>query len=542
MILKNTLTFISGFFFYINTQIRKFYLSSKLYNNKISKIDHKTLEYKSSPNLLDCIIKYEGKKKKIEDFYLNSIWTNEKINKKDYKKLHSFFWLFSLDLKSSNKITQSIILNWIENNQNYNPKNWEIDTLSKRIISWLSNSKLSYENSEQIYKEQFNKNIKKQINHLINEISRSSLVDDKMIGCSAIILTGLSFKDEKNLNYGLNLLKKIINLSFDSEGFPKSRNIKQLIFYLKYFVLIRELLKESLNEIPEYLDEIIFYLGKAYDFSWGSLKKSLLFNGNHEDDYSDFDKYLSLYRYNFKSNTQELAGYSILKNKNVIIAMDTGSNPDKKFSENYQSGPLSFEFFFQGNKLICNSGYYQDHNHQLNRISKSTATHSTLILDNSSVCTFRKNKNGPNIINKGFKTFNNNIVYEKNFWSIKNSHDGYLTKYGVIHERTLEFYPETNKIIGKDKLIKKNNFKSSNFEIRFHLMPDTKVTKTQDNKSVLIELENSGWKFFSNHGYIGVETGLYFGSKNTYKENQNIFISGVTQNDDQLVEWELNKI
>ena len=161
MILKNTLTFISGFFFYINTQIRKFYLSSKLYNNKISKIDHKTLEYKSSPNLPDCIIKYEGKKKKIEGFYLNSIWVNEKINERDYKKLHSFFWLFSLDLKSSNKITQSIILNWIENNQNYNPKSWEIDTLSKRIISWLSNSKLSYENSDTIYKEQFNKNIKK---------------------------------------------------------------------------------------------------------------------------------------------------------------------------------------------------------------------------------------------------------------------------------------------------------------------------------------------------------------------------------------------
>ena len=73
-------------------------------------------------------------------------------------------------------------------------------------------------------------------------------------------------------------------------------------------------------------------------------------------------------------------------------------------------------------------------------------------------------------------------------------------------------------------------------------MPDTKVTKTQDNKSVLIELKNSGWRFISNHGYIEVETGLYIGSKNTYKENQNIFISGVTQNDEQLVEWELNKI
>ena len=73
-------------------------------------------------------------------------------------------------------------------------------------------------------------------------------------------------------------------------------------------------------------------------------------------------------------------------------------------------------------------------------------------------------------------------------------------------------------------------------------MPNTKVTKTQDNKSVLIELENSGWRFFSNLGHIGIETGLHFGNKNTYKENQNIYISGITQKDDQIVQWELNKI
>ena len=377
MILKNTLTFISGFLFYINSQIRKFYLSSKLYNNKISKIDHKTLEYKPSPNLLDCLIKYDKKKSKIEDFYLNSIWTNEKINEKDYKKLHSFFWLFSLDLKSSNKITQSIILNWIENNQNYNPKNWEIDTLSKRIISWLSNSKLSYENSNQIYKEQFNNNIKKQINHLINEISISSLLNDKMIGCSAIILTGLSFKDEKNLNYGLNLLKKIINSSFDSEHFPKSRNIRQLIFYLKYFVLIREWLKESQSEIPEYLNEIIFYLGQAFNFTWQNINQSLLFNGNHIADNSDFEKYLKFHNYKFKSETNECGGYTILKNKNIILSADIGPSPDKKFSNDYQSGSLSFEIYYKENKLISNSGYFQNFKHQLNSISKSTASHST---------------------------------------------------------------------------------------------------------------------------------------------------------------------
>ena len=542
MILKNTLTFISGFFFYINTQIRKFYLSSKLYNNKISKIDHKTLEYKSSPNLLDCIIKYEGKKKKIEDFYLNSIWTNKKINEKDYKKLHSFFWLFSLDLKSSNKITQSIILNWIENNQNYNPKNWEIDTLSKRIISWLSNSKLSYENSDQIYKEQFNKNIKKQINHLINEISRSSLVDDKMIGCSAIILTGLSFKDEKNLNYGLNLLKKIINSSFDSEGFPKSRNIRQLIFYLKYFILIREWLKESQTEIPEYLNEIIFYLGQAFNFTWQNINQSLLFNGNHITDNSDLDKYLKFHNYKFKSESNEYGGYTILKNKNVILSADIGPSPDKKFSYDYQSGSLSFEIYYKEYKLISNSGYFQNFKHQLNYISKSTAAHSTLTIDNRSSCKLKKDSDGLLKVEKGLKILNKTVILEKNYWKVKASHDGYIKDYGVIHERQIEFFPEVNKFIGHDKLLKKSNFKSSDFEIRFHFEPDVKITKTQEGKLILIELKNSGWKFTCNNHLIDVETGLYFGKKNSFIENQNIFISGITQNEEQDIMWEIIKI
>ena len=102
-----------------------------------------------------------------------------------------------------------------------------------------------------------------------------------MIGCAAIILAGLSYHDKDGyLNYGLNLLKRIIKFSFDNTGFPKSRNIRQLHFYLKYFILIREWLKESQNEIPEYIDENIYYLGQSYAFIWQNNKKDFLFNGN----------------------------------------------------------------------------------------------------------------------------------------------------------------------------------------------------------------------------------------------------------------------
>ena len=153
-----------------------------------------------------------------------------------------------------------------------------------------------------------------------------------------------------------------------------------------------------------------------------------------------------------------------------------------------------------------------------------------------------KKKNGQNILENGLKLINKNIIYEKNFWSIKSSHTGYLKEFGTMHERTLEFFPESEKLLGKDKLIKNKNFKSTSFEIRFHLMPNSKVTKTQDNRTVLIELENSGWKFYTNYGLIDIETGLYFGKKNSYIENQNIFISGNTQKEDQQIEWEIIKI
>ena len=542
MILRNSLNFINEFFNYLSNQVRKIYLNSSIYNKKISKINLQSLYYKPSPNLLDCLIKYEGKKNKIENFYVNSIWTNEKINVKDYKKLHSFFWLFSLDLKSSKEITQSIILNWIDSNQNYNSKNWELDTLSKRIISWISNSKLSYEDSDDKYKNSFNTNIKKQVNHLINEINRSSWVDDKMIGCAAITLTGLSYKDEKYLNFGLNLLKKIINFNFDKDGFPKSRNIKQLTFYLKYFILIREWLKESQNEIPEYLNEIIFLLGQSYNFIWQKINQSLFFNGNNFNDNSNFDKYLKFHNYKFKNEKNEYGGYAVLKNKNIILSVDIGSSPDKKFSQDYQSGALSFEIYFKNTKLISNAGYFQNYKHQLNAISKSTATHSTLCIDNRSSCKFKKESDGLVKIEKGIKILKKNIISEKDYWCVSGSHDGYLKNYGIIHERKIEFFTDLNKFSGIDKLLKKKKFKSLNFEIRFHFEPSTKITKTQEGKSILIEIDNSGWKFTCNNHLIDVETGLYFGNKNSFVENQNIFISGITRNEEQEIEWEITKI
>ncbi len=541
MINTNSLGILGQFYFNIKKSFKSIYQNSSFYENKISKTSENSFEYKPSPHLLSSLIKYQNKKYKIEDFALESIWQNN-LSLKDYEKLNNFFWFFSLDLKSSKKTTQTVIENWISNNSKYQKKSWEFDLTAKRIISWLSNHQLTYEDSDQEYRSTFDHMIQKQTNHLLNEIKNSKKVENKMIGCAAIILVGLAYKNEKQyLENGLNLLKNIIKSSIDNQGFPKSRSIRQLIFYLKYLIIIREWFKESQNLIPEYIDETIYYLGSSYAFIWQNIKQDIFFNGNYSSENKEFDQYLKRFGYTFKNQINELGGYVILKNKKIIFAADIGSSPNKIFSNDYQAGALSFEIFSNDKKLISNGGYYSDKNNKFNKLSRSTALHCALTIEDYSSCNFSKNKNNL-FIDKGLKVKKKNIVFENNYWKISGTHDGYSVKFGIIYDREIEFYPEQMKFIGYDKLLRKKPNKEIKFDIRFHLAPNTKVMKTQDNKSILIEIGEEGWKFTCDNFDINIDNGLYFGNKNSYTENQNIFISGMNNEKEQIIKWEISKL
>ena len=66
--------------------------------------------------------------------------------------------------------------------------------------------------------------------------------------------------------------------------------------------------------------------------------------------------------------------------------------------------------------------------------------------------------------------------------------------------------------------------------------------KTQDNKTILIQLDDEGWKFTCDNYDINIDNGLYFGNKNSYTENQNIFISGISNNQIESIMWKIKKI
>ena len=162
------------------------------------------------------------------------------------------------------------------------------------------------------------------------------------------------------------------------------------------------MLEQNLNKINYFLFLILpLTIIAGSSVKSGKVVRNSMLRVKRDDELIHEGVLTSLKR--FKDDANEVGGYAVLKNKKTLLAFDLGKAPEKKFSKDYQAGPLSFEFNYLGEKVITNSGYFQDYKHQLNIISKSTATHSTLILDNISAVRFERDKYGHMLVTKNFK-------------------------------------------------------------------------------------------------------------------------------------------
>ena len=75
-----------------------------------------------------------------------------------------------------------------------------------------------------------------------------------------------------------------------------------------------------------------------------------LFNGGTEENLENFNKFLNDLAITSQDKKKIVGGLTIIKHKDNLIFFDIGGPPKKNFSKTYQSGPLSFEYYYSKNK------------------------------------------------------------------------------------------------------------------------------------------------------------------------------------------------
>ena len=528
---------------------RKFYFKSNYYNKKLITHNPDRFFYNPSTYLSTSLTTISNDFFKIKNTAPDLLWKINANDKVEFENLHSFLWLTKLDRKNSKNIIKNIIKSWISNFFNYDSNTWEMEITAKRIIAWASNIDITLENSDKIYKEKFLLSLMKQSNFLSKNLKNLFYGPSKIICCASIILSGIMFK-ENNSNYetGIRELEKIIRNYFDEDGFPKSRNPEDVFICIKYLILIREWLKESQNPIPEFLNEIIHKCGNCYAMLSCNNKQFPLFNGATEINHKDYDIFLKNQKYKFANNNYEIANLVKIKKKKFEFFIDCGNPPANNFAKYYQAGCLAFELISNKQKIICNSGYGKYLSPKLATLSRSTAAHSTLYINDTSSCIFQKNKSinkiyGNSLIQK-HKIIEKNYKEDKDFYSIAASHNGYEKKFGYIHKRSIQISKKEDKIFGHDELKKTKKYADSlNYFIRFHIYPDTKIVKTKAGNSVLISLPNGeGWLLQSKTNDFQIEKNIFLGNKNKIINNESVSISGSISKETMSIKWMIEKV
>ena len=424
---------------------------------------------------------------------------------------------------------------------------WDEDQTSLRVISWISNADLILNTNDKDFNKSFYKNIIRQTNFVKKNINNLNDENKKISSISLLVLSGLVFK-EYYVYYkiGLKELKKFIEGYFDENGFPINRNFENLLTFVQYFILIKEWIKNAQEIVPEYLENIVEKNLVCLNSVNNPSKKLPLFNGSTDKSLSNFFLYLDKLNYSSKKNLKSVGQVQIVKNKKTTLYFDSGEPPNYQLSKDYQSGPLSFEYFYEGNKIITNCGYGRKISEKIRSISKFTSAQSTLCLNDTTVVNFQRN----NLINKtfgstisdGFKI--NDIAREesKNDTFVAATHNAYLSKYGYLHRREIKVLKKNGDVNGVDTLIKKKNVPQGlRFSIRFHIYPGISAIKTISGRSILLQInQKKSWILVSESHDLEVERGLFMG-RNKIVNNDCAVIYGNTNQQDTYIKWELKR-
>jgi uncharacterized heparinase superfamily protein len=546
--------FKAAYFYFLAVKIilirllKNIYFSTHYYNRSLKTKIPEQLYFYPNPFLLSSFINQKIFAFKLSKINIDDFWSKFETHKEE-EDLNSFFWLNLINRKNDSSIIRQIISIWIKNNAKYQKKTWGSVNISKRILAWILNADIILNNTDKNFKQIFFNSIIVQINHLKKKLNYENDPVKKIEIVSAIILSGLVFKEyNSNFEIGIKVLKNTVEDFFDNDGCPVNRNIYDLVQCSKFLVLIKECCRDAQEYIPDYLDDLVDKLIDCLYSLKTPTNRNPLFNGASEFKIDEYLNYLSGLEYKSYNTVNKITKIYIARNKKNLLFFDVGSPTKRKYSKNYQSGPLSFEYFIDNNKIITNCGFGNKISKKAELISRLTSAQSTLCLNDTSVVKFVRS----NLINKAFgatitssfKVFDFNVEDTANFMTLSAKHNAYENNFNYIHQRTIKINKKNSNLFGQDNLISAHENKKmlNMYSIRFHLYPRINAVQTMGKNSILIQVEkNKSLIFTTNGDNLILEKSIFLG-RNELINNFCITISGsLSNNENKNITWELKK-
>lgn len=441
------------------------------------------------------------------------------------RSLHGFRWLrhmraASTELASAN--ARVLVKDWIANHgAHISGVAWEPGVTSKRIIAWLQHSSVVLHGADFPFYRAFLKSLAMQIRYLRSIAREMPCGKDLLRARIALAFAALSLPVPPSAlrNASRNLAEEL-DRQILPDGGHISRNPLLVLEFLADLLPLRQTYANQAEQPPSALMGAVDRMLPALRFFRHQEGSLACFNGMGA---TVQDRIAAILRHDDTAGAPLLhaphSGYERLSIGDVTVIADTGAPPPLAVSGAAHAGCLSFELSSGRHHFIVNAGVDTYGDPEFRPLARATAAHSTATLNDTSSARFSHSSRLSSLVGAPLIGGPRHVHCERRDGPDRHGflarHDGYLQRFGLLHERELILLDRGGVLIGRDNFLRAggdaaDGERNDVVTIRFHLHPDINLFTDSGGHFVLTSDNGDAWMFSCPDVAPQVEESIYF--------------------------------
>lgn len=479
------------------------------------------------------------------------------------RMIHGFLWLRDLEACAPRvqcvPVAERVISAWLA----ANPKPdgtpaWDIGHTGHRLLNWLIHAPLLLSGPDRAFRARVLAEIDRTARWLDRHVGRA---DDKLAevaGWCGITAAGLLLNGgQARRLFGEAGLTRALGDAIGADGGVLSRSPIRQIEAIALLIRLRACYAAVRQDPPRQLEKILELLVPPLlsmlhgDGGLGN------WQGSGAIDAAAIEALVgaSGVRTRPLRDTRQW-GYQRIAARRGLLIVDAAPPPHARHARDGCASTLAFEFSHGAQRIVVNCGGAALAGGliplRLAQGLRATAAHSTLTIDDfNSTAVLINGKLGAGVdtVDVDRRAMPGESLSGRlnpGATRLEASHDGYLSRYGLVHRRILLLRDDGTELRGEDLLVpsgRKGRRGTIGVALRFHLDPVVELAAGQDGQGVTLALpDGSIWQFRSARDAITIEDSLWADGQGRPHPARQLVIQTKVPRSGESFSWLLKKM
>jgi uncharacterized heparinase superfamily protein len=466
--------------------------------------------------------------------------------------LHSFAWLRDLAAAATRergaKAAEALTRRWIAvHGESVSEPAWRADMWGRRILFWTAYAPYILSSHDPVYRSSVLYTLARGARHLDRGADKVAPGLARITAWCGVIAAALVVQGgPARLRSGEAGLARAVALALNDDGGLVSRAPGEQLALVETLSQLRAVYIAARRDVPELIAETLAAaVGALLSVTLGDDALSSWQGGNM----ASRRRLLSAVEASAATSRALRQprgwGYQRLHAKASVLVFDAAPPPPPRALSGGCASTLAFEFSDGPHRLVVNCGGVGEATGaipaELAFGLRTTAAHSTLTLGDRNSTAIHPDGS----LGKGVAEVEMSRDDTAGILRVEASHDGYVRRFGLVHERRLVLSPDGRSLTGEDRLVAAQRRRKAGpvpFAARFHLAPHVEVTPTADGQGALLRLRGGAvWQFRCRGGRLSVEDSLWIDGEARAHATLQLAIAGETPPDGMTISWELKR-